>query len=92
MPNRCRVVVMPKAARAFAVLKRDGWSEARRSGSSRVLVKADRQRAGPTMTALPWATLPWLGFPNLSRRVWWRFVHERAMTDLGSRSVSAGLP
>lgn len=35
---------MPKAARVLAALKRDGWHEARRRGSHRVLVKDDRQR------------------------------------------------
>jgi hypothetical protein len=38
----CRV--MPKAARVLAALKRDGWTETRRAGSHRVLVKGDRQR------------------------------------------------
>jgi predicted RNA binding protein YcfA (HicA-like mRNA interferase family) len=35
---------MAKAARILAALQRDGWSEARRSGSHRVLVKGDQQR------------------------------------------------
>jgi predicted RNA binding protein YcfA (HicA-like mRNA interferase family) len=35
---------MAKAARVLAALKRDGWSETRRSGSHRVLVKGDQQR------------------------------------------------
>jgi predicted RNA binding protein YcfA (HicA-like mRNA interferase family) len=35
---------MAKAARILAALKRDGWVEARRSGSHRVLVKGDQQR------------------------------------------------
>ncbi|HEU0087868.1 MAG TPA: type II toxin-antitoxin system HicA family toxin [Pseudonocardiaceae bacterium] len=35
---------MPKAARVLAALKRDGWTETRRAGSHRVLVKGDRQR------------------------------------------------
>ena len=35
---------MPKAARVLAVLQRDGWTEIRRRGSHRVLVKGDRQR------------------------------------------------
>jgi len=35
---------MAKAARVLAALKRDGWVEARRSGSHRVLVKDDQQR------------------------------------------------
>jgi predicted RNA binding protein YcfA (HicA-like mRNA interferase family) len=35
---------MPKAARVLAALKRDGWTETRRRGSHRVLVKDDRQR------------------------------------------------
>jgi predicted RNA binding protein YcfA (HicA-like mRNA interferase family) len=34
----------PKAARVLAALKRDGWTETRRRGSHRVLVKDDRQR------------------------------------------------
>jgi len=34
---------MAKAARVLAVLKRDGWVEARRSGSHRVLVKGDQR-------------------------------------------------
>ncbi|MGH3801883.1 MAG: type II toxin-antitoxin system HicA family toxin [Pseudonocardiaceae bacterium] len=34
---------MPKAARVLAALKRDGWTETRRRGSHRVLVKDDRQ-------------------------------------------------
>jgi predicted RNA binding protein YcfA (HicA-like mRNA interferase family) len=35
---------MAKAARVLAALKRDGWTEARRRGSHRVLLKGDRQR------------------------------------------------
>jgi predicted RNA binding protein YcfA (HicA-like mRNA interferase family) len=35
---------MAKAARVLAALKRDGWTETRRSGSQRVLTKADQQR------------------------------------------------
>lgn len=35
---------MPKSARVLAALKRDGWTETRRRGSRRVLVKDDRQR------------------------------------------------
>lgn len=35
---------MAKAARVLAVLKRDGWTEIRRSGSHRVLAKDDQQR------------------------------------------------
>lgn len=35
---------MAKAARVLAALKRDGWTETRRSGSHRVLVKGDQQR------------------------------------------------
>jgi predicted RNA binding protein YcfA (HicA-like mRNA interferase family) len=35
---------MAKAARILAALQRDGWSETRRSGSHRVLVKGDQQR------------------------------------------------
>ena len=35
---------MPKSARVLAALKRDGWTETRRRGSHRVLVKDDRQR------------------------------------------------
>jgi predicted RNA binding protein YcfA (HicA-like mRNA interferase family) len=35
---------MPKAARVLAALKRDGWTETRRRGLHRVLVKDDRQR------------------------------------------------
>jgi predicted RNA binding protein YcfA (HicA-like mRNA interferase family) len=35
---------MPKAARVLAALKRDGWTETRRRGSHRVLVKDDHQR------------------------------------------------
>lgn len=35
---------MPKAARVLAALKRDGWTETRRRGSHRVLMKDDRQR------------------------------------------------
>jgi predicted RNA binding protein YcfA (HicA-like mRNA interferase family) len=35
---------MPKAARVLAALKRDGWTQTRRRGSHRVLVKDDRQR------------------------------------------------
>ena len=35
---------MPKAARVLAALKRDGWTETRRRGSHRVLLKDDRQR------------------------------------------------
>ena len=36
--------VMAKAARVLAALKRDGWTETRRSGSYRVLLKGDQQR------------------------------------------------
>jgi len=35
---------MAKAARVLAALKRNGWTETRRSGSHRVLVKGDQQR------------------------------------------------
>lgn len=35
---------MAKAARVLAGLKRDGWTEARRSGSHRTLTKGDQQR------------------------------------------------
>ena len=35
---------MAKAARVLTALKRDGWTETRRRGSHRVLVKGDRQR------------------------------------------------
>ncbi|MGH3204954.1 MAG: type II toxin-antitoxin system HicA family toxin, partial [Streptosporangiaceae bacterium] len=35
---------MAKAARVLAALKRDGWTETRRSGSHRVLAKGDQQR------------------------------------------------
>jgi predicted RNA binding protein YcfA (HicA-like mRNA interferase family) len=35
---------VPKAARVLAALERDGWTEIRRRGSHRVLVKGDRQR------------------------------------------------
>jgi predicted RNA binding protein YcfA (HicA-like mRNA interferase family) len=38
------VLFMAKAARVLAALKRDGWTETRRSGSHRVLVKGDQQR------------------------------------------------
>ncbi len=38
------VPCMAKAARVLAALKRDGWIEARRSGSHRVLIKDDQQR------------------------------------------------
>jgi predicted RNA binding protein YcfA (HicA-like mRNA interferase family) len=38
------VLLMAKAARVLAALKRDGWTEARRSGSHRVLTKGDQQR------------------------------------------------
>jgi predicted RNA binding protein YcfA (HicA-like mRNA interferase family) len=35
---------MAEAARVLAALNRDGWTETRRSGSHRVLVKGDQQR------------------------------------------------
>jgi predicted RNA binding protein YcfA (HicA-like mRNA interferase family) len=35
---------MAKAARFLAALKRDGWTETRRSGSHRVLVKGNEHR------------------------------------------------
>ncbi|MGH3480252.1 MAG: type II toxin-antitoxin system HicA family toxin [Pseudonocardiaceae bacterium] len=35
---------MAKASRVLDALKRDGWVEARRRGSHRVLVKGDLQR------------------------------------------------
>lgn len=35
---------MPKAARVLAALRRDGWTESRRSGSHRVLVRGTEQR------------------------------------------------
>jgi predicted RNA binding protein YcfA (HicA-like mRNA interferase family) len=34
---------MPKAERILAALKRDGWTEVRRSGSHRVMVKGTHQ-------------------------------------------------
>jgi predicted RNA binding protein YcfA (HicA-like mRNA interferase family) len=37
-------LVMAKAARVLAALKRDGWAEVRRRGSHRVLVKGETQR------------------------------------------------
>jgi hypothetical protein len=49
---------MAKAARVLAALKRDGWTETRRSGSHRVLVKGDQQRiwayheGGPAMARI----------------------------------------
>jgi predicted RNA binding protein YcfA (HicA-like mRNA interferase family) len=42
--TRSTVLLMAKAARVLAALKRDGWTEARRSGSHRVLTKGDQQR------------------------------------------------
>jgi hypothetical protein len=36
---------IPKAARVLAALQRDGWTDTRRRGSHRVLVKDDRRRA-----------------------------------------------
>lgn len=36
--------LMAKAARVLAALKRDGWSETRRSGSHRVLTRGEQQR------------------------------------------------
>lgn len=44
---------MPKSARVLAALKRDGWTETRRRGSHRVLVKDDRQRQRLVATASP---------------------------------------
>jgi len=38
------VLLMAKAARVLAALKRDGWTETRRSGSHQVLAKGDQQR------------------------------------------------
>jgi hypothetical protein len=38
------VLSMAKAARVLSALKRDGWTETKRSGSHRVLVKGDQQR------------------------------------------------
>ena len=38
------VLVMAKAARVLAALKRDGWTETRRSCSHRVLAKGQQQR------------------------------------------------
>ncbi len=35
---------MAEAARVLAALKKDGWVEARRSGSHRALTKGDQQR------------------------------------------------
>lgn len=35
---------MAKPARVLATLKRDDWTETRRSGSHRVLLKGDQQR------------------------------------------------
>ena len=47
------VLIMAKAARMLAALKRDGWIETRRSGSHRVIVKGDQQRIWAYMMA--WA-------------------------------------
>jgi hypothetical protein len=52
---------MAKAARILAALKRDGWTETRRSGSHRVLVKATSSEYGPTMTAWTWVARRWPG-------------------------------
>jgi predicted RNA binding protein YcfA (HicA-like mRNA interferase family) len=38
------VLAMAKAARVLAALRRNGWTETRRSGSHRVLVKGDQRR------------------------------------------------
>ena len=38
------MLLMAKAARVLAALKRDGWIETRRSGSHRVLTKGEQQR------------------------------------------------
>jgi predicted RNA binding protein YcfA (HicA-like mRNA interferase family) len=49
------VLSMAKAARVLAALKRDGWTEARRSGSHRVLVKGDHDGVdlgGPAMARI----------------------------------------
>jgi predicted RNA binding protein YcfA (HicA-like mRNA interferase family) len=35
---------MAKASRVLAALKRDGWTEIRRSGSHRILIKDGRRR------------------------------------------------
>jgi HicA toxin of bacterial toxin-antitoxin, len=52
---------MAKAARILAALKRDGWTETRRSGSHRVLAKGDQQRIWATMMAWIWADRLWPG-------------------------------
>ena len=54
---------MAKAAQVLAALKRDGWSETRRSGSHRVLVKGDQQRIWAAMMAWTWAARRWPGSP-----------------------------
>ena len=52
---------MAKAARILAALKRGGWTETRRSGSHRVLVKGDQQRVWAYHDAVD------LGAPALAR-------------------------
>ena len=56
------VLSMAKAARALAAPKRDGWTQTRRSGSHRVLVKGDQQRIW-AMMAWTWAARRWPGSP-----------------------------
>jgi predicted RNA binding protein YcfA (HicA-like mRNA interferase family) len=55
---------MPKAARVLAALKRDGWTETRRRGSHRVLVKDDRQRVWAYHEGVDLGGRRWLGSPR----------------------------
>ncbi|MGH3982176.1 MAG: type II toxin-antitoxin system HicA family toxin [Pseudonocardiaceae bacterium] len=54
----------PKAARVLAALKRDGWTETRRRGSHRVLVKDDRQRIWAYHEGVDLGGRRWLGSPK----------------------------
>lgn len=67
------VLSVAKAARVLAALKRDGWTETRRSGSHRLLVKGAQQRiwayhdgvdlGGPAMARIARTTaIPLLSF------------------------------
>jgi predicted RNA binding protein YcfA (HicA-like mRNA interferase family) len=55
------VRLMAKAARVLAALMRDGWTETRRRGSHRVLVKVIASGSGPTNEGVD------LGGPAMAR-------------------------
>jgi len=57
---------MAKASRVLAALMRDGWVEARRRGSHRVLVKGHLQRVWAYLTGPTWAARRWRAWASSS--------------------------